>query len=104
MKKVMRCTALAVAIFVIAYFGGFFLAHWINDVLIAPGNLGWLVDAVYWFRDHFVPFIREPDDIEALYLLALLLMCWFGVLVALLALLKIVSRLRVRSRNRVDSP
>jgi MFS family permease len=104
MKRTVRYALLSAAILAIAYFGGFVLAHWINDVLIAPENIEWLAQTVYWFRDRFVPFIREPDDIEALYLLALLGICWLGVLIALLALLAICSRRRVRFRDRSDSP
>ncbi|MDR5738844.1 hypothetical protein [Caballeronia sp. LZ016] len=102
MTRVLQFTALVVALLVVTYFGGFFLAHWINDVLIAPGAFAWLVDAVYWLRDHFMPSLREADDIEALYLLGLLLVCWLGVFVVALALLLSARRRFARARRFPD--
>jgi hypothetical protein len=99
MKRLLQRTALILLLLPITYFGGFFLAHWINDVLIAPGVIDWLLDAVHWFRDRLAPSIREPDDIEALYLLGLLLMCWLAVFIVILTLFLFIRRCRNRSKR-----
>ncbi|MDR5833462.1 hypothetical protein [Caballeronia sp. LZ034LL] len=101
MNGVVRRVALIVTILIGSYYGAFHLAHWINDVLIAPGSITWLFDAVLWFRNHFAPMIVEPDDIEALYLLGLFLMCWLGLIV--FAIVSFVLIRRGCARPATDS-
>src|ERR1700761_6397780 len=98
MRKTVRLLALVLVLLVSTYFGGFYLAHWINDVLVAPGMIEWLLRVVHWLVDYFAPAVHEPDDIEALYLFALLLICWVSVLACLLISLAIIARRRSRQR------
>jgi len=80
-----HCVRIAVLV-ILSFIGGFLLSHVISDVVLDHNAIRWIWSAVHWIRDHFLSSIREPDDLEGMYFVLLVLMCWIVVLVIFLAL------------------
>ncbi|ALL67958.1 hypothetical protein K788_00005030 [Paraburkholderia caribensis MBA4] len=96
----MLAHAVRIAVLVILSFVvGFFLSHVISDVVLDHHAIRWIWSAVNWIRDCFFPSIREPDDLEGMYLMLLVLMCWLVVLAILLALCALIQHRKRMQRS-----
>jgi hypothetical protein len=69
-----------------SFAGAYYLAHLANADLIAPGHSGWLHERLV------SPGGAAPNDFQVLYVLALLVICWLGMLSVLFALYAVVAR------------
>jgi hypothetical protein len=85
MPSAIRSAMLKVIVTISAFCCAYFLAQWILDVVVAR-----------------VQFKDEPDDLEVLYLPALLVACWLTVLAVVRALVLAIQRLC--SRRPTTSP
>lgn len=84
---------------ILSFIGGFLLSHVISDVVLDHNAIGWIWSAVHWIRNRFLPSIREPDDLEGMYLMLLVLMCWLVVLVIFLVLYALMQRRKRMHRS-----
>jgi hypothetical protein len=66
--------------------GAYYLAHLAHADLVAPGHSGWLHERLV------SPVTAVPNEFQVLYVLALLVICWLGMLSVLFALYAVVAR------------
>lgn len=103
MRKALRCALRVFAFLVCTYVAAIALAHLSTDVINRHDVIAPLIGAVHWFVNHFAPSIIEPDDIETLYITALVLACWIAAGIVGFALLVLVRRFRAHQCHKPHS-
>jgi hypothetical protein len=104
MKKAFQVFTRILALLFCSFITGFLLSHLVSDVLFDHEPISWLWSASLRYRDRFAPSIAEPDDLDGLYLIGLVSLCWLSVIVAMVAFIKIIRFLRARSLRNINNP
>lgn len=99
MRKVFRSVTRVLGFIVLTYIAAIGLAHLSTDAINRNDVIEPLIKFVHWFIDYFTPFITEPDDVEGLYITALVLTCWIVTAAVGIVLCVVIRRFCARSRG-----